>query len=139
MVQNKSRPDSLVTSFSFSPQLTGLAHEVIGLLKGCLGVDARLVMGDTTLTVSTVKASAGLLFKFLCGSSAWEKHVPDAIFQASRQVTSAFLDAYVTGAGHCSPNGKISVTSLSRSLAYSIAWLALKLGYLPAVDDGGIP
>jgi pyruvate formate lyase activating enzyme len=41
----------------------------------------------------------------------------------------------VDGDGHRFENGKISVTTVSRDLAYGIAWLALKLGHLPALYD----
>src|SRR5262249_6469662 len=47
----------------------------------------------------------------------------------------SFLDAYVEGDGHRYANGKVSVTTVSRMLAYGVAWLALKLGYVPSLYD----
>lgn len=139
VIQSKSRPNSLTLNFSFSPRETELADEVISLLKNYLEVDASLVARDTTLGVTVSNSSAALLFKALCGSNAREKRVPEALFQAPREASTAFLAAYVAGDGHTYPNGKVSITTVSRSLAYGTAWLALKLGFLPSVYDYGMP
>ena len=139
IVQSKDRPNSLVLNFSFSPRETGLADEVSSLLKDCLTVKPQIVTRDTTLGVGVSNSSAALFFKYLCGAGAAGKHIPEALFQASREASAAFLDAYVTGDGHRYPNGKISITTVSRALAYGIAWLALKLGFLPSVYDTHMP
>ncbi|MGH7325700.1 MAG: radical SAM protein [Candidatus Rokuibacteriota bacterium] len=52
---------------------------------------------------------------------------------ADASVQEAFLDAYVAGDGHEYPGGKLSVTTVSRDLAYGVAWLALRLGHLPSI------
>jgi LAGLIDADG-like domain len=84
------------------------------------------------------KSSAARLFKSLCGGRANEKQVPRVVFEASEAVARAFLEAYVEGDGHRYANGKVSVTTVSRKLAYGIAWLALKLGYIPSVYETAI-
>ncbi|HEX8097988.1 MAG TPA: radical SAM protein, partial [Pyrinomonadaceae bacterium] len=96
---------------------------------------ASRVRRATTLAVAVSKSSAALLFKSLAGDHAAEKRVPPAIFDAHRPIARAFLDAYVEGDGHRYENGKVTVTTVSRQLAYGIAWLALKLGHLPALYD----
>lgn len=135
VVQSKKRPNSLVLDFSFSKTETSQAEQVKGLLKKCLGVESRLVTRQTTLAVAVSKASAALLFKSLAGGRGPEKRVPKMLFDSPRMVVEAFLDAYVQGDGHCYPNGKVGVTTVSHNLAYGVAWLALKLGYFPSVYD----
>lgn len=90
VVQSKDWPNSLVLNFSFSPLETELANEVIYLLKNCLEVNARLVIRDTTLGVTASNSSAALLFKFMCGGNSREKHVPEALFQASPRGQRSF-------------------------------------------------
>ena len=139
MVKDKNRPNSLVVNFSFSPNENQYAKEVRELFGEYFGVQARLVRRETTLGVVISKASVGLLLKSLAGGKALEKRVPEPIFNAPKSVAQSFLNAIVDGDGHRFPNGKISVTTVSRSLAYGIAWLALKLGCLPSIYDAEMP
>jgi len=135
----KNRPNSHVLNFSFSHAETELVDETIELLHKCLGVKAARVQRTTTLAVAVNKSSAALLFKALAGKRSSEKRVPHILFDAHRPIVRAFLDAYVQGDGHRYKNGKVSVTTVSRQLAYGIAWLALKLGHLPSVYDTAMP
>src|SRR5205085_3897979 len=130
---DKKRPNSHVLNFSFAPTETVLVEEVIKLLRECLGVKGARVERATTLAVAVNKSSAALLFKSLAGQRASGKRVPQALFDARKPIAQAFLNAFVEGDGHRYANGKISVTTISRELAYGVAWLALKLGYLPSV------
>jgi pyruvate formate lyase activating enzyme len=139
IVSDKSRPNSFDINFSFSKKETELADRVVSLLHTCFGVGAKLVNRNTTLAVSISKASLALLFKALAGERSTRKHVPEMLFDAPREVVKAFLDAYVMGDGHRFPNGKVTSTTVSRELAYGVAWLALKCGYFPSVYDTEMP
>jgi pyruvate formate lyase activating enzyme len=134
----KARPNSHVINFSFSHTEEHLVEEVLDLLRKCLGIRAARVKRATTLAVAVGKSSAALLFKSLAGQRSGEKRVPRMLFDAHRHIVRAFLDAYIEGDGHRYPNGKVSVTTISRQMAYGIAWLALKLGYLPSVYDAQV-
>ncbi|MDT5120813.1 MAG: pyruvate formate lyase activating enzyme [Acidobacteriota bacterium] len=136
---DKNRPNSHVLNFSFSHAETKLVDETIELVQKCLGVKAARVRRSTTLAVAVNKSSAALLFKSLAGKRSGEKRVPQILFDAHRPVVQAFLDAYVQGDGHRYENGKVSVTTISRQMAYGIAWLTLKLGHLPSVYDAVMP
>jgi len=135
---SKNRPNSSVLNFAFSTEEQERAKEASILLKQHLGVNSFLIRRETTLAVATNKSSAARLFKSLCGGRANEKQVPGVVFGASEAVARAFLEAYVDGDGHRYANGKVSVTTVSRKLAYGIAWLALKLGYIPSVYETAI-
>jgi pyruvate formate lyase activating enzyme len=132
---DKKRPNSHTLNFSFSRGEAHLVAEVRDLLHKCMGVKSARVERTTTLAVAVNKSSAALLFKSLAGSRSTQKRVPTPLFDAHRSVVRAFLDAYVAGDGHVYANGKVGVTTVSRDLAYGIAWLVLKLGYLPSIYD----
>jgi len=61
------------------------------------------------------------------------------LFDAPREVVLAFLNAYIQGDGHKFSNGKVSSTTVSKNLAYGIAWLTLKCGYFPSIYDAEMP
>ncbi len=135
IVTDSKRPNSFTINFSFSRKETGLANRVIQLLRTCFGMEGRLVHRETTLAVSISKSSLALLFKALAGERSTKKRVPEMLFDAPYEVVEAFLDAYIRGDGHRSPGGKINSTTVSRELAYGVAWLALKCGYFSSVYD----
>lgn len=132
---DRNRPNSLRINLSFSKQEAALANRVIDLLRSCFHVDGQLVNRHTTLAVSVSKSSLALLFKTLAGERSTTKHVPEMLFHAPREIMQVFLDALVQGDGHRFANGKVSATTVSRELAYGIAWLSLKCGYFPSVYD----
>jgi pyruvate formate lyase activating enzyme len=138
VVRNKNRPNSYTLTFSFSHTEPELVETVIQLLYRYFGIEASRVERETTLAVAVGKASAGLLFQSLAGGRSDEKRVPQIIFDAPKPIAQAFLDAYVEGDGHRYENGKISITTVSKELAYGVAWLALKLGYLPSIYDAAV-
>ncbi|MGE5220837.1 MAG: radical SAM protein [Omnitrophica WOR_2 bacterium] len=133
IVQNKKRPNSYAINFSFALDEIDLAEEVRCLIQESFGFESRIVRRDTTLTVSLSKASAALFMQSIAGKGAMQKQIPFFIFKSPRSVIQAFLDALVTGDGHRYPNGKINLTTVSSSLAYGVAWLVLKMGYLPSL------
>jgi AmmeMemoRadiSam system radical SAM enzyme len=139
IVSDKHRPNSFKINFSFSKKEYALAVRVISLLHACFGVKAQLVNRRTTLAVSASKSSLALLLKTLAGEKSTTKRVPEMLFEAPREVVKAFLDAFVQGDGRRFANGKVSSTTVSKELAYGIAWLALKWGFFPSVYDAHMP
>ncbi len=139
VVSDKNRPNSFKINFSFSKDEAVLAKRVVELLRLGFGAEAQLVDRQTTLAVSISKSSLALLLKALAGERSVVKHVPVMLFDARREVVKAFLDAFVQGDGHRFENGKVSSTTVSRELAYGIAWLALKCGYFPSIYDAPVP
>jgi pyruvate formate lyase activating enzyme len=135
VVAGKDRPNSHTLNFSFSKRETDLASSVQRLLYEIFDIRGSIVDRPTTLAVAVSKSSLALLFKELAGHRAVHKRVPEFLFDASRDVVKAFVDAVVEGDGHRYENGKTSVTTVSKDLAYGIAWLVLKMGYLPSIYD----
>jgi pyruvate formate lyase activating enzyme len=132
---SRKRPNSHTINFSFSHSEQALVEKVGGLLRTCFGVRSQVVCRRTTLAVAATKASAALLFKTLAGGRSRSKRVPACIASAPIEVVRAFLDAYIEGDGHRYPNGKVSMTTVSRILAHGLAALALRVGYVPSLYE----
>jgi pyruvate formate lyase activating enzyme len=132
VVRSKDRVHSSVLNFSFGHHEEALADEVATLLQEVFGVAAQKVRRETTIGISVGKASIALCFESLCGHGARTKRVPPILFEAHRDVTEAFLRAYAEGDGSTRPNGLTQIQTVSEELASGVAWLALKLGMLPA-------
>ncbi len=128
-----NRPGSYTLMFSFNPTEKEAIANASRALESIFGVRPRPVHRDTTVGLDVYRGTVALLFSSLCGASAREKRVPTVLFHSPPSVVEAFLKAYVHGDGHFYDSGKVSITTVSRDLAYGVAWLALKLGYLPSV------
>ena len=129
----KDRPNSFNLVFSFGHSEEGARQEVKESLSQVFGVRSQEVRRATTTAIAVGKSSLTLVFEALCGKGAAAKRIPTQIFAADESVKEAFLDAYLAGDGHEYPGGKLSVTTVSRDLAYGVAWLLLGLGYLPSI------
>lgn len=132
---SNKRPNSLTVHFSLGLHERPVAERIQALLEDVFGLSATCIQRKTTLAVSITKASLGWLFKILCGDRAAEKRVPAFLFTAPRSVVEAFVNAFVEGDGHRYENGKVSITTVSTSLAYGLAALVLRLGYLPSIYE----
>ena len=128
---SKKRVHSASIGFSFGKRERDKVARVKSLLEALFGVRACVVERETALAVSTGKTSLALLFKALCGGRGTEKHVPEALFKAKESVVRSFLSAYVAGDGYRAPGGQIRISTVSEELAWGVAWLVQKLGYLP--------
>jgi pyruvate formate lyase activating enzyme len=138
-IRLKARPNSWTLVFSFGHREDRARRDVIGALREVFGANAAEFKRSTTTVVSVGKSSLAHLFAILCGRGAAGKRVPPQIFGADPSIQSAFLEAYVEGDGHEYANGKLTVTTASRELAYGVALLALRLGGLPALYRASVP
>jgi pyruvate formate lyase activating enzyme len=119
--------------FSFGHHERNLAERVCQWLRELFGVNPSIVKTPTTLQVAVNKSSLALLFEALCGAKSREKRIPPFLFEAKRDIVDAFVQAYAQGDGTVRPDGRIVVSTVSAELAYGLAWLLLKLGYLPSL------
>jgi len=139
VVRSKNRPNSSVVVLTFGPAETSRVEELRGLFAEVFGLRPHVVRRKTSIAVSIGKSSLALLLATLCGERAEAKRVPPLLLDADLSVVEAFLDAFVAGDGHVYRNGKVSLTTVSEDLAYGLAWLALRLGYLPSVYPSRLP
>ncbi len=133
VVRDNHHPNAATLTFSFSYHKQDLAERVCQWLRELFGVRPFIVKTPTTLRVAVSKSSLALLFEALCGSKAREKRIPPFLFEAKRDIVEAFVQAYAQGDATVHPDGRIVVSTVSVELAYGLAWLLLKLGYLPSL------
>ncbi|MBI2554224.1 MAG: radical SAM protein [Candidatus Rokubacteria bacterium] len=133
VIRSKNRPNSLDLVFSFGHSEEAARKEIKHSLQQLFGVHPQEVRRATTTVVVVGKSSLALVLEALCGKGAAGKRIPAEIFAADTSVQEAFLDAYVAGDGHEYAGGKLSVTTVSRDLAYGVALLILRLGHLPSI------
>ncbi|MDP3920665.1 MAG: radical SAM protein [Candidatus Omnitrophota bacterium] len=131
VTESKGRVHSATITFAFSRKEQDKAERVQLLLSEIFGVQASLIKRTTTLGVCSGKTSLALFFRALCGGRGSRKRVPEAIFRCKRDVVRSFLNAYVAGDGHITAGGHVRISTISRELAWGVAWLVQKLGYLP--------
>jgi pyruvate formate lyase activating enzyme len=133
VVRDDHRPNAATLIFSFGHHERNLAERVCQWLRELFGVNPSIVKMPTTLQVAVNKSSLALLFEALCGAKSREKRIPPFLFEAKRDIVDAFVQAYAQGDGTVRPDGCIVVSTVSAELAYGLAWLLLKLGYLPSL------
>jgi pyruvate formate lyase activating enzyme len=133
VVRDDHRPNAATLIFSFGHHERNLAERVCQWLRELFGVNPSIVKTPTTLQVAVNKSSLALLFEALCGAKSREKRIPPFLFEAKRDIVDAFVQAYAQGDGTVRPDGRIVVSTVSAELAYGLAWLLLKLGYLPSL------
>ncbi len=137
--KDRNRPNSSELVFAFGLSETHLVHDTLRLLNAIFHIKGRVVTRKTTQAVTVSKTSLALVFQGLGGAKASGKRVPKQLYNAPRHVVENFLDAYIRGDGHRYPNGKVSVTTISAEMAFGVAFLALKVGYLPSVYQNTLP
>ncbi len=135
VLHHKKRVHSAEVVFSLGHHEGELGRRICGLVSNVFGVAPYLSKRQTTLAVVVSKASAALFFESLCGTGSKHKRLPAELFSAPRPVVEAFLNAYVEGDGHWTKSGMMSAATVSRELAVGIAWLALKTGRFPRIQQ----
>jgi AmmeMemoRadiSam system radical SAM enzyme len=139
VIRSKRRPNSLSLTFCFGHAEKELRQEVMGSLRQVFGVQGSEVRRPTSTSVAVTKSSLALFFEETCGKGAAGKRVPPQLFVSDSSVQDAFLDGCVAGDGHEYAGGKLTVTTVSRELAYGIAALVLHTGHLPSIYAASMP
>ncbi len=139
IVADKTRPNSYKLNFSLSLSEENHAEKLKAAIANIFCQPVTVSRHHTSLVVTSGKSSLALLFMSMMNKGARNKQVPECILDAPRNVMKVFLDACVDGDGHHYENGKISLTTVSPKFAYGVAWLALRLGYLPSLYKTNIP
>jgi len=126
----KDRTFSYCLIFVFGRKEEEQAKEVAKLIEEIFGIEAHVEYRKSTIAVYTGKASIAIFFKHLCGENALKKKVPYPLFVSPSSVIKEFLGAYIKGDGWCGERC-ISMNTVSKEMAFGLAYLFLKLGIIP--------
>jgi putative pyruvate formate lyase activating enzyme len=132
------RPNSARLVFSFGPREEKLVRRTSKLLRRVFGVQPKIVIRRTTVTVEVGKTSVALLFRGLCGTGATAKHVPPPLFRAPIDSVRSYLDGYLAGDGTRTPTHLVAQT-VSETLAHGLYELGLHFDLLPSIHRWEAP
>ncbi len=116
VVADKNWPNSYKLNFSLSLNEGEIAEKLKGFIADIFCMPVTISRRSTSLVVTSGKCSLALLFMSLINKGARNKHVPECILNAPRNIMRTFLDACVDGDGHHYENGKVSLTTVSSKL-----------------------
>lgn len=96
---------------------------------------------DNSIKVIYYSAHLGRFFTTYCGNGCHNKHMPEFIWDFSRDYFVEFLRGYVDGDGYVYKEGKVTAVSVSHNLIRELAWLCsmhgIKTGIRFEVVKGG--
>ncbi|MBI4994256.1 AAA family ATPase [Candidatus Peregrinibacteria bacterium] len=78
-------------------------------------------------------------FKRYCGEGAYNKHIPDFLFEAPKEYFIEFFRGYFRGDGYKDKRGRIEITSVSERLITELNWLSRMHGYKSYVHKFTVP
>ncbi len=98
-----------------------------------------------TLPITNEKAPSGKCETFGCANIVWfnilkkfgkyvhGKFIPQWVHDAPKNLLQSFIDGYIKADGH-RDNDKVSITTVSYDIAFSIQRILLKLGYIFSLE-----
>jgi ATP-dependent metalloprotease FtsH len=126
--------------FTFGSHEADLHADVIERMERVFGVRPKLRHTEDHSTKITYHVAAlGRFFARLCGTGSHQKHIPELLWDLPRRYFDAFLTGYALGDGHVTPEGKLSVTSVSQQLIRELTWLCAMHGMPAGVRRVAIP
>ncbi|HET9887880.1 MAG TPA: AAA family ATPase, partial [bacterium] len=115
--------------FTFGTRETDLHADVTRLMKEIFDVEPKIRHTlDNSTKITYHVAALGRFFERHCGTGSREKHVPEILWDLSREHFEAFLTGYALGDGYVSKEGKLSMTSVSHQLMLELRWLCAMHG-----------
>ncbi len=96
---------------------------------------------DNSVKVKYYSHHLGRFFSRYCGTGAYNKHLPDFIWDMPKEYFLSFLEGYSKGDGYITKSGKLVMSSVSRQLMRELAWLCamhgIKTGIKHEIIKGG--
>ena len=127
--------------FSFSKTETEYANDVVDLIYSLFGLEAKIREKETALSVQVGSQLLGEFFSRFLGNGASNKRIPKTILSLSPEKQYHLLKSYIQGDGYLD-NKRISMTTVSESLAYDLRTMLFKMGIIHDLSkrrivDGG--
>jgi ATP-dependent metalloprotease FtsH len=132
--------DNGCLQFVFGAHETDLHQDVVATMSQIFGVTPRLdETQDHTLRITYHHAPLGRFFARHCGNGSGSKHLPAFAWELPRAHFEGFLAGYSRGDGYVTPDGKLSMTSISRRLIRELSWLCALHGIPSGVREMNLP
>ncbi len=122
--------------FVFGSHETEYHRDVIEIGERLFGVPATVdATGDNATRITFYSAPLGRFFERQCGTGSHNKHVPQVLWELSREMCVEFLRGYSRGDGYVTTDGKLSMTSVSHQLIQELTWLCAMHGIRSGVRE----
>ncbi|MBU1322913.1 AAA family ATPase, partial [Patescibacteria group bacterium] len=110
---------------TFSIEEKDYIEEVAVLMDQVFGLGKPVLEKTETNTIRVKYYSAhlGRFFATQCGNGSHNKHLPEWLWQMSKEDFLAYLEGYSNGDGYVTKTGKLSMSSVSHQLIRELAWL----------------
>jgi len=105
--------------------------------KFALDVQHRRANGAHHLIIYSAPLAWRL--KEILGSNAHDKHVPDVLWEAEQNIVLAYIKGWVDGDGSIDARDTITITTVSKSLAFQGLWLLRMNGITARVEESAMP
>ncbi len=110
--------------FSFGSHESRLHEDCMFLLQQVFSQNPTLLHPHpTAVHISTSSVPIGEFFVRQCGTGAYNKHVPEFMWDMPREYFMSYLDGFVEGDGHINKKGLIEIASCSEQLVSELSWL----------------
>ncbi len=128
--------------FTFGSHEHELIEDCTKRMRAVFDLDPAIAHTDDNATRLQYRSAAlGRFFERQCGTGSGNKHVPELLWDAPRELFLAYLRGWSDGDGYTDDRGRLIVTSVSQQLVREMAWLAgmhgMKAGVRHGVQQGG--
>ncbi len=126
--------------FTFGTHESDLHADCIAIVERIFGVKATVrPTSDNRTKIVFYSAPLGRFFARHCGTGSHEKRVPECLWDLPREHFDAYLTGYALGDGYITPEGKLSITSVSHRLIRELTWLCAMHGIKAGVRHTRMP
>jgi ATP-dependent metalloprotease FtsH len=123
--------------FCFGSHEIDLLADCTELMAAVFGLRPHVVpMSDNSTRLIYHSAPLGRFFASHCGNGSKNKHLPELLWTAPRELFMAYLQGYALGDGHQTVTGRLQLTSASRQLIRELAWLCGMHGIKGGIGHG---
>ncbi|MBI4208670.1 MAG: ATP-dependent zinc metalloprotease FtsH [Deltaproteobacteria bacterium] len=126
--------------FTFGRHETDLHSDCVAIGERLFGIQPKVKHTvDNSTKIIFYSAPLGRFFAKHCGTGSHSKHVPGWLWDLPREYFEAYLEGYARGDGYTTPEGKLSMTSVSHPLILELTWLAAMHGIKVGVRHMQLP
>jgi len=127
--------------FVFGAHEKDLHKECTGLMKKTFGIEPSRAYktDDNAFRITFNSAHLGRFFERCCGTGSHNKHIPEFLWDLSKDYFLSFLEGYSQGDGYHTKTGKLVVSSVSKQLISELAWLCSLHGIKVGIKHEIVP
>ncbi|TSC94677.1 MAG: cell division protease FtsH [Parcubacteria group bacterium Licking1014_1] len=94
---------------------------------------------DNSFRIAFFGKALGEFFEKYCGNGSHNKHIPEFLWDLSKEYFLEFIKGFSEGDGYTSKEGALSMSSVSKQLIIEIAWLCAMHGIQVGVSQKTTP